>query len=1422
MRGDYTVLDAGGRTIAKKDISTKRIGTTFSISSKNPEVGIFNVTMNAVQKEHVLIFDNTTVFNDVILELPTGFRQARLKLVGWKTADWNGDYYSPGFVFDEAKVFLWLANNNYEIGDTVEYDAKFWVAKKNHNSGAEFDFALWQKKDAKPTPALIPNFDYKISQFNDFYNLESNNFDESQQSLAQHLIGYQSRSYLENLFVNDISQYKFYQGFIRDKGTQTAIDRLLKAQFNDESLTIDTYPEWMIRVGEFGNTDGLKSVQIQMPDDTFRNNIQSIELLDAGQTKSYARSAAVGVNDLYSKPLEYTAASTFGRYDYTQAGYDRDVPQKYKTAGFVRLQDVQHTAYDVTELENLDVSAIDTNDLVWIARKSNTEWDVQRITSTANTVKSIQSYNNDTQMLINFNLTHSFAKNDYVAIRNSQFTDFNGVYQVQEVPSSNSIIINFISASRLGSAITVLADESTYDTYGDVYKFVSVRLASMNNVNDALSYSDYRFKDEVNEVNGDRVFVDNVGSNWKIYEKVDAYTPNLLLSPDSTNNQDFGYRIVGREDGRTLVVSAPSQAQGTIHFFFARNIASSTPTITIQQSLTMTDNDDNTSRLGESLSISTDGNFVVAGAPYANAVGLDGSTRFQDSGLVKIYVWNPSTFAYNELNTLRAPTDGSTNNENANYGWSTAVAEPTTASGRSTIPKYLFVSAPGYQNDTGIVHMYTWGVGIDGSTYDTWTQQVAIQSAEANTGKRFGHRIKTNDNGDILAVSSLAPGQAGTVEIYTRSSNTNDDSTTYAWTHRQTLAGVSADGSTLNTAFGADLAMSKDGTRLFVSAPGHDKTDQADAGAVYYYAWNADGSTNTYTLQQTLEAPDLQTNMRFGSSLSCNLAGTRLGIGAEKLANSREMKFDSGATTFDLQDTPIVDLNIGSGGAYTATMYDTRFVIDDLLVTTRVSSNDDFGRGIFVAENGIVVGAPEDDSSSSVTNDGTVTIFKLKTLGSYGWKELVSESALIDDRKIKSAFIFDSASNQIIDYLDYYDPVKGRILGVADREINYKAEWDPAVYNVGTGPVTVNAGTAWGEEHIGETWWDLSRARWTWYEQGDQEYRTKHWGEIFPGSSVDVYEWVESATPPADWANLADTAQGLSDNISGTPKYADNTVFTVKQKYDSAANGFVNYYYYWVKNSVFLPDPGKSVVERKNTTAYISNIIANPYASGFKYFTVSDTNKLITFNVKDSLFNSNVILNVDYADNVEDNESHSVWKLFSEGDADDRPTARIESKWWDSLIGADTAGNQVPDLDLPLNRRYGTSLRPRQSWYVDRFDALKQIIDYANSVMAKRQLANTISYTNLNAQEAEPTAASGLWDGRVDTYAELTYINTADLSGTVNYLVRADEQNSNGFWAIYQWNGTEWNRTQTTNLQNFCLLFIGRLVQHRYRCKYCN
>ena len=192
LSGDYSMLDAGGRKIDIREISTKRIGKTFDLEVKGDTTGLFNINLNTVQKEHILLFDNKTAFADIIYDPYTGFRQQRLKVVGWKTAGWNGDYYAPGFIFDSAEVTYWLRNTDYKIGDTVEYQGKFYVAKANHNSLSSFERSNWALKDQKPKPQLIPNFDYKISQFSDFYNLETNNFDESQQNLAQRLIGYQS------------------------------------------------------------------------------------------------------------------------------------------------------------------------------------------------------------------------------------------------------------------------------------------------------------------------------------------------------------------------------------------------------------------------------------------------------------------------------------------------------------------------------------------------------------------------------------------------------------------------------------------------------------------------------------------------------------------------------------------------------------------------------------------------------------------------------------------------------------------------------------------------------------------------------------------------------------------------------------------------------------------------------------------------------------------------------------------------------------------------------------------------------------------------------------------------------------------------------------------------------------------------------
>ena len=46
---------------------------------------------------------------------------------------------------------------------------------------------------------------------------------------------------------------------------------------------------------------------------------------------------------------------------------DRDHAQVFKTAGYPQLNQVQHTAFDIADLTNLDMNAITASDLIWVA-----------------------------------------------------------------------------------------------------------------------------------------------------------------------------------------------------------------------------------------------------------------------------------------------------------------------------------------------------------------------------------------------------------------------------------------------------------------------------------------------------------------------------------------------------------------------------------------------------------------------------------------------------------------------------------------------------------------------------------------------------------------------------------------------------------------------------------------------------------------------------------------------------------------------------------------------------------------------------------------------------------------------------------------------------------------------------------------------
>ena len=204
----YEIFKVDGTPIAPSFLNNYRDENAVSYTPVND--GIYGAVFYLVQKEQIVVLKNSTLFNDTIYSPASGFRQERIKIAGYVSSDWRGDFNIPGFIFDQAIIQEWDAWKDYALGDIVKYK-QFYYTAKNFISGEEsFTSNNWMKLDSKPTAQLLPNWSYKANQFSDFYSLDSDNFDADQQSVAQHLIGYQKRQYLSNIIQDDVSEFKFY------------------------------------------------------------------------------------------------------------------------------------------------------------------------------------------------------------------------------------------------------------------------------------------------------------------------------------------------------------------------------------------------------------------------------------------------------------------------------------------------------------------------------------------------------------------------------------------------------------------------------------------------------------------------------------------------------------------------------------------------------------------------------------------------------------------------------------------------------------------------------------------------------------------------------------------------------------------------------------------------------------------------------------------------------------------------------------------------------------------------------------------------------------------------------------------------------------------------------------------------------------
>ena len=1362
----YNLLTADGTVFPSQQFTLSREDNQFVIESLLPNTGFYFAQVNIIQKQHAVIFNNFSMFNDIVYDKETGYRQQRIKLTGFRTAEWNGGLTTPGFIYDEAVVADWQQYTDYAPGEVVRYSGKYYSAIMKVDGSAAFDFTAWWGLGSKPTPSLLPNFEYKITQFEDFYSLDIDNFDVGQQRMAQHLTGYTPRIYLDNIFDDRIAQYKFYQGYIKEKGTANAVTKLAKASLNNLQGQVEFLETWAFRIGAFGGYNSYKELQINLHDQKFVQNPQIIQFTGYSSVNNdfiYR----VPQSDVLIVPDDYDYNKVFPTLDTNFSEYISEI----QTAGYVRVDDVTATAYNINSILDIgDPNLIAEGSTFWLGFSPTGSWDVLRYTRQNLQIIDVTVTNPGIGIQFTTAQSHGLAVGEIVAV--SRFIpDLNKIYLITSIESN----------TRFTVSSTLTAVPYSSDVYiGIVSKFVSVRFGSFDDLASLPRLTTTKY--------GDKIWVDNDGTKkWAVYEKINNYSATTYSDAVDNTNQLYGFSFSTNESTSTYVVSAPgfydnNYGYGKI-FVYDKTSTRDVKTNTIfTYSLKDSNHDYYLSTVppefGYSLKYDATNNIIFAGAPATSRVRGDatgtGDLRFVNdannttsldrTGMIKITAINR---ALNQPVTLAALTTPNPTS-NGRYGNSIVVNSSATN-------KQFLVGAPG----EGIGHVYNYAMTM--GRYNTSTVTVstlnALSNANLPTGSFFGQSIAASDDLSIVAVG--APGaytDTGVVRIFTKNSD-NTFAVLSADITKDTpgLKGLITSGDLL----GNKLVMSKDGKYLFISSPGTQYG--LYQGMISVWEWKG----YKFEWLQNLTQPNRNSNTIFGFDISIDDTNETLVISSIGTLELQNITFDTYMgllpnasalygtkyvkdpvtdvrhvkTTFDNQSTRFYSNIEGAGSVSVFNRYHKYFSYAQDIQSNAITTGSDFGYSIAQLGGNIYVGAPTSDTTAG-KNNGQTFIFQKINKSVNSWSLLRYEEPLVDPSVIKRLMIINADKDTITQYLEIFDPVKGYVPGAADQELSYKTMTDPATYTLGTGKISVDTNANWTDTHVGELWWDTGAVKYYWYEQGDLEYRKNQWGTTFPGSAIQVYEWVSSDLLPSEWAAVADTNNGLLRGISGQPKYPDNSVLSVKQVYNQVTNTFSNVYYYWVRNKTTLP----TTRNRRINAITVAGLIADPKNQLVEHVTILRQDALALVNVKGLINNNLTNLHINFDRLTNSTPRHTEWLLLQEGDTYSSPSVMLEQKLIDSLVGYDKIGQPVPDPALSVQQRYGINVRPRQTMFADRYEALRTVLEWTNTVLLENRIISLKSIPNLKMMEQIPSPEENAWDQIVETNYQLGLIETKALS----------------------------------------------------------
>lgn len=1404
------ILDQNFNVVKQNEYSVIRNDEKFVVELPEGKI-ICLAKLVLVQYEHALIFDNTTVFNDIIYKPELGNRQFRLKLVGQRTDNWTGRLSPPGFIYSLPTTTEWQPGTDYLKGDLVIHKKNYFTALQDLIATDIFDVAKWKALSPdKIKTGLLPNFAYNAGKSKNYYDVDGQLIDEQTNQYSKGLVGFRNRDYLNELSLSDQTQIKFYQGFIREKGTKNVVTALTNTKFNNITGDINYFEEWAIRTGVYGALDTNQFVEIILDDANVIANPSILQFVSSTVTTAIPGVLQFDDAATYKKSNLYNGNIALIRSDSSE--YNDDI----LTAGYVQEGDAHATIFDMNNYEELSANVdimgnIGSGYSIWAAKDLQQDWNVFRISETDNTVISVENIL-DGYLKVTTLSGHDVAIDDMIVIKGFHVL-YDGFYKVTSIADSKHFVIFYTGKT---------SDLTTVTGSGLLFKLVSLRFDYATDLTNFVPRHNWKA--------GELVWIDNatIGS-WGVYKKIEPWalaTNGNTLVHTGVSNDKFGHSSTLSSDAKFLVVGAPGANK--VQVYNRDNVANA---FVSGNTIVTTDN---ASGFGRSLTQGT--NFVAVGAP-------DSDTK---KGNVYIYARS-----LGNLSLVQVINGAATGDE---FGYSVSV---------SSDDNWLYIGAPGASNSSGNVYTYR----KYANTFVTHTGgTITANTSGTAAGFRFGTSVKTNAVGELIAVGAIQPGAslaetAGAVYIYDRAvesfvgngnvyitytanltanshvtvngtlitapGNTytlsgnaltffsNSIPSTGALILAETsnislLATLRATDSQSLSQFGSSVDICPSTSAIYIGAPGRDGAEY-DSGSAYgfidqgrqygsvlgsvanatvtsghsirvndfnviftgttlasantainaaniigvtstisnyYLQINSDvaietrrlklapgigsafadlGLGNTIIQSQRINPPTELANEKFGQHVKISDNMTTLLISSADATTFAPTIFDNSITYFDQGTTSLLDKINDSGAVFVfdlltdprATISSTdKFVFTQQLRVADMHAGDNFGASIDVVGNTIVVGASETDQQ------GNVFTFN-NALNQAGWQQTKQEVEKVDPYSINKIFIYSNKSREIRGMLDWIDPIKGKVLGQAEQELDFKTNTDPAFYNRGFSE-NLNEDFHWNETQVGKTWWDLSNIRYVEYEQDSLDYRTTNWGKLFAGSAITIYEWVESDTPPSQYTGI------------GTPKFADNGAYVDLPKVDPTTGAIVSMYYFWVT--------GKDTVDttlagRRIPITRIQDIIENPKGQNIPYAAFIQNNSVALFNVINTLAADDIILHIDYDIVKNTNIIHSEYELLPEGGTNKIPET-LALKLIDSLSGIDRLGDIVPDPTLKASEKYGIEIRPRQSMFIDRNLAVTETVSYVNTVFSENRIALTYDLSRMLAEEAIPRSGS--------------------------------------------------------------------------------